>query len=652
MVWDQRPENGKESGDGGTGAGATGGAQTPTPNTPPSEQPSDRIPEQRSTQTPDQPSVPSQAQPPTPVPPPPPAQAPAEAPAQPSVPPQSPAPPSYQPYGPPPGPSPAGPTPSAPSAPENPYGPPPGGPLPPDFSPGEFLLGGPPPRPPAPSGPADPLRAVAVALLNLSGLGIGYALLRRWGATGVCWVATAALLFVALPADVDGVSGGALVAYLVLLALAALHGAFRALRTPLSWPPRAPIALVLGLVLLAVPAGGVVAYGAAHDEAVEQMLLDRLDNADRLVRAAAGRPFTTGEADFRKALTLYGDLGDDHPDSRAAHRVPDRLTAYYKTVGAPYADKKYCEAVAPLTYLRTVPKVIDRERLGSLAGWPDDRLATSLYECGVTELGVTESVDAPDGNLGELLRTFPESEPAARVEPAVSSAIDAAAKGIKGDKPCDATDRLRVLNRQALRLPGDKAGVTDALHKDAGRAESKLAAGSYACGVDQYKDGDFKAAQGTLDDFIASYKNDKNRARAQKIVIAAEIAQTEPAAGKRLPSTGNPGGSIPVTFKNDSPDEIEVLFTGPVTGSMKLKRCAGCTTYSTAISAQFSACKASGRNYPSKTLSLPPGTYYFLHKPVDNPTVTTPGSDTANIRNGYLYTECAYVLTNGLGYGL
>ncbi|MFJ6572415.1 hypothetical protein ACIQNU_33910 [Streptomyces sp. NPDC091292] len=624
MVWDQRPENedgntgGNEGGnkgahESGSGDGGTGAAAA------------DRVP----------------TQPPAPT------EPPAQPPVPPSVPPQAPPPPSFQP-------SPDNPyAQNNPYAPQSPYGPPPGGPLPPDFAPGEFLHSGPPPRPPAPSGPADPLRAAAVALLNLSGLGIGYALLRRWGAMGACWVATAVLLFVALPADVDGVSGGVLAGYLVVLALAAIHGAFRALRTPLHWPPRAPIALVLGVVLLAVPAGGVVAYGAAHDEAVEQMLLDRLGTADRLVSGAADRPFNAAESDLRRALTVYRDLGDDHPDSRAAHRVPDRLTTYYKTVGAPYDNKKYCDAVEPLTFLRTVPDTIDRDRLGSLAGWPDDRLATSLYECGVsTELGVTDSVGAADGNLGELLRTFPKSEPAARVEPAVSSAIDTAAKGIKGGKPCDATDRLRVLNRQALRLPGDKAGITDALHKDAARAESKLAPGLYACGVDQYKDGDFKEAQSTLDDFIGSYKNDKNRARAQKIAIAAEIAQTNPAAGKRLPSTGNPGGSIPVTFKNDSPDEIEVLFTGPVTGSMKLKRCAGCSTYSSAITARSSACQASGRSYPSKTLSLPPGTYYFLHKPVDNPSVTTPGSDTANIRNGYLYTECAYVLSSGLGYGL
>lgn len=58
-----------------------------------------------------------------------------------------------------------------------------------------------PPMPPAPPpAPADGARAVAVAVLNLSGLGLGYALVRRWALMALCWIATAVLLFVALPA--------------------------------------------------------------------------------------------------------------------------------------------------------------------------------------------------------------------------------------------------------------------------------------------------------------------------------------------------------------------------------------------------------------------------------------------------------------------
>ncbi|MEV0431549.1 hypothetical protein, partial [Micromonospora sp. NPDC050495] len=145
-----------------------------------------------------------------------------------------------------------------------------------------------------------------------------------------------------------------------------------------------------------------------------------------------------------------------------------------------------------------------------------------------------------------------------------------------------------------------------------------------------------------------SSPHDKNRDRARKIAIGAQVAQTLPAAGKKLPTTAS-GGSIPVTVKNDSPDEITVLYTGPVTGSFTLGPCGSCTAYSFTDSLRpgWEPCGDSGRNYPQHTISLPPGTTYFVHEPKTDSTAT-PGSDTAKLRDGYLYTECAYT-TRGLG---
>ncbi|MFE3600931.1 hypothetical protein [Streptomyces sp. NPDC059142] len=511
-----------------------------------------------------------------------------------------------------------------------------------------FPVPPPPSVPPAvPQGPADPLRAVAVALLNLSGLGLGYALTRRLPAMVLCWAATGLLLFVALPADPDGVSGGALTGYLLFLALAAVHGAALGLRTPLSWPPRAAVALVLGLALLAAPLGGVVLYDRAREEATQKMLLDRLGEADQLVEGARIEPFLTSRPALVEALATYRDLQADHPDSRAAQRVPSRLTAYYETVGAPYGEKDYCGAIEPLKYLRTVPGTVDRKRLGALATWPDERLATSLYECGAERLGKDVRVAQDGGNLAELLTVFPESGAAAKVEPALRALIGKTAKGIGGAGSCAATDELRTLKAQAAALPGQAAGVADALGEDSGRADTHIRSGTYECGVQQYRDGEFDTARTTMNDFLTAYRNDRNRARAEKIAIAAEIAADEPAAGKRLPTTAS-GGSISVTIKNDSPDEVEVLYTGPVTGSVTLKGCGSCSRYPTAIGASVTACKGN-KNYPQKTISLPAGTTYFLHKSGSS-TATSSGADTAKLQPGYIYTECAYVV-EGLGTG-
>ncbi|MEW2160289.1 hypothetical protein AB0950_34225 [Streptomyces sp. NPDC007189] len=511
----------------------------------------------------------------------------------------------------------------------------------------------PPPVPPMPTSPPpappDGWRAAAVALLNLSGLGLGYALLRRWVLMAVCWAATVVLLLVALPADADGVPSAALAGYAVVLLLAALHGGIAGLRTRLSWPPRAPLALLLGIVLLAVPAGGALWYRDAHDEAVEQALLARLDKADLLVATSGRRPFTSAEPGYRSALEVYRDLAEHHAGSRAARRLPDSLRIYYTTVGAAYGHQDYCDAVEPLKYLRTVPGTLPKGRLGSLAGWPDDRLANSLFECGSQRL--TAGGTDWDARFGDLLDTFPRSEAAAKVSPAVDAAVRRAKKAVDGSEPCAAVQQLRDLDTRIGALAKSSGDADGTLAEAAGQAGRSGDAGEYACGVDQYKDGDFDAAQKTMEQFVADNKNARNAARAKKIAIAAEVAQTLPKAGKKLPTTGS-GGGISVTVKNASPHDITVLYTGPVTGSFTLKACGGCKAYTLAetLTTGFKPCSDSSRHYPQRTISLPAGTTYFVHKP-NGTSTATPASDTAALRPGYIYTECAYTTqTFGSGY--
>ncbi|MEV5958082.1 hypothetical protein AB0M11_30685 [Streptomyces sp. NPDC051987] len=499
-----------------------------------------------------------------------------------------------------------------------------------------------------PPAPPDPLRATAVALLNLSGLGLGYLLLRRWLPTAACLAATAVLLLVALPADADGVPGAALVLYALFLLLAAVHGWFAGLRGRLAWPGRRPVALVLGIVLLAVPVGGALWYDSAQQEAVQRALLARLDRADREVSAAGREDFATAKSRYQDALAVYRDLAVHHSGSRAAAQVPDRLQTYYTTVAAPYSHRDYCAAVEPLAYLRTVPDSMPKDQLGSLAHWPDDRLATSLYECGADGLATDDTGWVT--RFGDLLSTFPDSDQAAKVAPAVDAAEKKAAKAVSGNDPCAAVQRLQTLDTQITQLSNGAGGQSGALTAVANRAGRSGDSGEYECGVKQYKDGDFTQAQQTMQQFVTDNPHHRNADRARKIAIGAEVAQTLPAAGKKLPTTGS-GGGISVTVKNDSPDDITVLYTGPVTGSFTLKACGSCKAYSFASSllSGWQPCSDSGKNYPQRTISLPPGTTYFVHKP-KNDTTATPGSDTAKLRYGYVYTECAYT-TQALGSG-
>lgn len=502
-------------------------------------------------------------------------------------------------------------------------------------------FGAPPPPPRAPDvgppPPGAPLRAVGAALLNLTGLGLGYALLGRWWRAAVCWAATGVLLWAALPADPDGVPGGVLAGYLAVVVAAAADGARIAWRSALGGSWRPVLAAGLGVLLLAVPAGGTVAYGSARDEAREQMLLDRLEAGDERVAAAGRQPFGSARSAYEGALGVYRALGEDHPGSRAAKLVPDRLKTYYETVSAPYAKKRLCDAVEPLTYLRTLPDSVDEKLLGELAAWPDEPLAESLYGCGVSRLG---AAGGGGTELGELLRTFPESAPARQVGPAISGRIKDQVAALKGGEPCAATEVLRSLGATASELPGDSV---KALRSD---ADKGVVDGVYACGVDQFEDEKFGDAQKTLTDFARTYRSDGRVRQARNIAIAAEIADDRPSAGRRLPPSGRPGGArMELVISNDAPNTVEVLYTGPVTGSVTLKACDGCKRYSGASSGARQACRDSGRSYPKQRLQLPAGDYHFLYK---HGTGASAGVDSysagSKVQPGYTYTSCTYVI--------
>ncbi|MFI0866009.1 hypothetical protein [Streptomyces californicus] len=516
--------------------------------------------------------------------------------------------------------------------------PPTGGP--PGAGGGDAGFGAPPPPSRAPSVGPPPdgaaLRSAGAALLNLSGLGLGYALVGRWGRAVVCWAATGSLVWAALPADPDGVPEGVLVGYLLVLVAAAVDGARIARRSALGGAWRPVVAVGLGVVLLAVPAGGAAVYGSARDEARERMLLERLADGDERVEAAGRQPYDAAKGTYAQALRVYRALAEDHPGSRAAKLVPDRLEAYYRSVSAPYEQKRHCEAVAPLTHLRTLPESVDRKLLGELASWPDEPLAESLYACGVSRLG---GVGGGGAELGELLRTFPDSASARQVGPAVEERITAQVAALKGDEPCAATEVLRGLGTTAARLPDER------VKKLGAEAGKRVVDGVYACGVDQFEDGKFAEARTTLTGFSRAYRDDGRVRRARDIATAAEIAADRPAAGKRLPPAKRPGGPrMELVISNDAPNTVEVLYTGPVTGTVSLKACAGCERYR-ASEGSRRACRASGRDYPKARLRLPAGEYHFLYKHGTGATARVDSySSGTRVQPGYTYTSCTYVI--------
>lgn len=99
-----------------------------------------------------------------------------------------------------------------------------------------------------------------------------------------------------------------------------------------------------------------------------------------------------------------------------------------------------------------------------------------------------------------------------------------------------------------------------------------------------------------------------------------------------------------LVISNDAPNAVEVLYTGPVTGTVTLKACGGCERYSASAGAR-QACRASGRNYPKARLQLPAGEYHFLYKHGTGATARVDSySSGTKVQPGYTYTSCTYVI--------
>lgn len=99
-----------------------------------------------------------------------------------------------------------------------------------------------------------------------------------------------------------------------------------------------------------------------------------------------------------------------------------------------------------------------------------------------------------------------------------------------------------------------------------------------------------------------------------------------------------------LVISNDAPNAVEVLYTGPVTGTVKLRACGSCERYS-ASSGSARACKDGGRSYPKARLRLPAGTYHFLYKHGSGATAAVDSyTSGSKIQPGYTYTSCTYVI--------
>jgi hypothetical protein len=458
----------------------------------------------------------------------------------------------------------------------------------------------PPDTPAAPAAPAPaagdrptPARPLTAALLNLSGLGLGYLHLRAWLRLVVALAATAALVWLALPIDREPIAVWWTLGYLGALGLFALDAALLARRrmrrdTPRRtvWAPRAA-GRVAWATLAVVPllAG---AYVVTQHEVLEQHLAHDLDQAVETLDGTPGS-LASAKEPYEVAYATYLRTVTEHPGTRAADRVSGLIDDLY----AQAKGKEGCST------LNAVRHFAEPGTPGPLHAVAESELPGALHGCGMqfVEDGQLRAAERP---LAELMGDHPASEPATALPEDLASWRDGLIERLAEKNGCTGT-------ATAAGSTGFLAGFDSAtLSALADKARTRVPAGLLECAVRQFKAEDLLGAEANLRGILDSYPRAKEAEYAERLQIAAGIARLNPKAGVGLPPRTEPEGSVTLTVYNHSPDQFEMVYTGPATGAVTIDPCEDCTYYAEGDQPE---CSGYSLTIPSETVTLPAGDY-------------------------------------------
>ncbi|MGP4112914.1 tetratricopeptide repeat protein [Streptomyces sp. 4N509B] len=542
-------------------------------------------------------------------------------------------------------------------------------------------------------------RAVAAALLNATGLGLGFVYLRLWGRALRYWVVAALLVIVANALNAADAPAVWLVAYALWLLLAVFQGwrhgragETATIRAP-RWAPLVGV-LVLALAATAVvlaravpqaeldraetahregecseamrhyeraadtryefllsPALGQARQGlaacelllAAEDSAgsgdftsavvhyedylagydgappfagAEARLTGlRLQEADALALQAEDSGAWEGAGGYLEAFEAYFALRADHPDSAEAGEVPGRVEGIYAARTADFDAGRFCQAVEGLRPFTEFAESFDEPEAADLDERASRALPEAVHGCG--------SLRYDDGRYCQAATHFNE---AARMPEATDDLADQARNlalrsrfecgaGHSDDgRPCEAVPEFEAV--------AGSAAATRELSENAG---SSLRDALFACGQTRYQDGDYGGARDTLRRLIDDYPDDGRVADAEDLLIAIDIAEiSEGGEAGELPDPTEAGsgaaGVATVEIENGSSETLEILYTGPETGTTTIDACSGCAA----------------------TLTLAPGAYEVVARASSDSTVI-PFYGTWELDGGYAYANYFYI---------
>ncbi|WP_165985360.1 hypothetical protein [Streptomyces sp. YIM 98790] len=362
----------------------------------------------------------------------------------------------------------------------------------------------------------------------------------------------------------------------------------------------------------------------------------RLAHADSLVEQASGSAIEAADNFYLRAFDEYVTLRGEQPGSSEAAEVPGRLDALWDTATASLAAEDHCTAVRELRFFTRLPEesgapeewaAKDAARLADRAG---GALPAELLACGKSSYRNADW-DAVERSFGDLLAEFPDSEQSGKVPGTLESFRKATAGDLSGAKGCAAFEELEFL----IGLPGGPAGFDGKTYEElAGRAENSLAEALYQCGSAAFEDGDYDTAEDHMRTVVDEHDTHDRADHAADILIAIEIARIGEGVTGELPppsAAGSaPGGTTTVTIINDSGEDLEILYTGPETGTASVASPGG---------GGGQCLSPSGK--PSVTLELRPGDYSVVARATTGN--VTPYYGSWNLASGTAYSDCYYI---------
>ncbi len=510
-------------------------------------------------------------------------------------------------------------------------------------------------------------------MLNLSGLGAGYAYLGRWGRLVTHLLVTFGLVAAAFVSDgarrpwIWRVIAAAWIAWMVC-------DGFRQGSRLTPAPDRLPMlrrvapAAVAGLLAVTVAGGysGYVVAGrrafaaalTAHEAGNCQAALTGYGKITGFYELTLSPNVGTAQVNtqqceafllarqsqdrgfFADAVAQYHDFRRMHPNAILIPLVEEKLTATYFSWAMSLQDiGGYADAIDVYEGLLeedSSPEVEDQARDGLAQTYFEqaDLLRSQVpVSTGDQLLGSTSDVI---DNYLFILRNLSDTAVAEDVPAAIVDTYNQALAPFHERRYCEAAP---ILDYFASLTDPETAGV-------AAMAHGPRAQAMFECGVEKYRSSDFNGAIGDLEKLVAAYPDNALVPQAKSALIVARIAKVKGQGTGQLPPplAGDSPGSIAVTIYNDSPLPMTVLVGGPTAHEIFLEACPSCPRFS---ASGAGACLDSP-DKPAATLLLTPGQYDIVAQYPDDPTIE-PLLASRSIESDFTYSECFYIGRQLLG---